>query len=163
MFITHALTVAFKWLENEELATPPGFYIKYNDVRSGLYRTRMAASQKSRNVVESVTLWIQDIKAKGGKDFFLSDIDGLQPGNFITAWCTSFQLKVCFSEYAYRSVLDSTQPQSVSLLLCLFCRLWRKTQLLLAWIQPIKPSRACGQRKSMVVTRICPRICSLFL
>ncbi|GAB5585491.1 hypothetical protein Unana1_00391 [Umbelopsis nana] len=51
-------------LENEELATPPGFYIKYNDVRSGLYRTRMAASQKSRNVVESVTLWIQDIKTK---------------------------------------------------------------------------------------------------
>ena len=123
----------------------------------------MAASQKSRNVVESVTLWIQDIKTKGGKGFFLSDIDGLQPGNFMTAWCTSFQLKVCFSEYAYRSVLDSTQPQSVSLLLCLFCRLWRKTQLLLAWIQPIKPSRACGQRKSMVVTRICPRICSLFL
>ncbi|KAG0195928.1 hypothetical protein BGX28_000358 [Mortierella sp. GBA30] len=80
-------------LENEELAAPPGFFIKYDDVRRGLYRKRKTVSQKSTNAVQSVALWIDDIESKGGKGVFLTDMDERQPSTFMTAWCTSFQLK----------------------------------------------------------------------
>ncbi|KAF8959010.1 hypothetical protein BGZ46_001844, partial [Entomortierella lignicola] len=86
---------------------PPGFFIKYNDLRHALYRNRIKDSQKKKNVTESVTCWINVIKDKGGKGIFFDDlsIDGKK--HFLIAWSTKFQLDIMASNTAI-ACMDST-------------------------------------------------------
>ncbi|KAF8910400.1 hypothetical protein BGZ58_005911, partial [Dissophora ornata] len=98
-------------LERDEENTPPGFLIKYDAIRAGLYRTRLSASQKDKNVVSSVDLWIKQIQSDGGRGLFE---EYKEPGQFMIAWSTAFQLQI-MEDNNLIACMDSTHKAVKSL------------------------------------------------
>ncbi|KAF9397225.1 hypothetical protein BGZ76_008461, partial [Entomortierella beljakovae] len=75
--------------QDEELGDlPRGCFINHNNVRTKAYRDHLVVTQKSRDVVQSVKLWLEEIELGGGKAVFVDN----EP-NFMIAWSSKFQLK----------------------------------------------------------------------
>ncbi|KAI7832493.1 hypothetical protein BC939DRAFT_105364 [Gamsiella multidivaricata] len=79
---------------NPEDPRPKSLLIRYDDVRSAMYRHRTLAYKKNYDVSLSVKLWMDTIRKEGGKSLFDEDVAKLDGKNYMIAWSSSFQIKI---------------------------------------------------------------------
>lgn len=110
----------------------------YDDVWTVVYCNQTKQSWKALNQTYSVKLWLDQIKDEGSKSMFKDEVVQ-DKEHYLFAWCMKFQLKVC-GPHAHRLLTCECFWPDQHCVCQSFCRSWRITPRLCAWIQHTKQS-----------------------